>query len=215
MFASVTLGVAQAQWLSLPSPEAIAAAYPRAARDAGVVGRAELSCAVGKDGRLSDCRVGMESPAGDNFGLAAMSLTPAFQMDVTTPLGTAAMGKRIRIPVRFGLPAGEPPLRGARFKESGQYAKYAPAGPYWPDRALRMNASGFVAVNCFVASDQRLKNCRVATADGAEFGFPDSVLKMAEQGWMTAAPLEPGAPSPPDGVWRFEVSFPARRLGGF
>lgn len=203
---------ALAQWLAMPSPDELAAAYPTAAREAGAVGRAELVCIVAADGRLRDCQVGFESPESQEFGLAALSLSSKFQIDMTSSFGAAAAGKRIRIPIRFGTAAGQPPLREAHFKQNRTYARYGPAGPYWPDRALRMKASGFVAVNCAVAPDLMLKDCEVVLVQGREFGFADAVLKMAQQGWMTAAPLDAGAAVAPGVVYRFEVNFAARGL---
>lgn len=212
VFAAFSLGAADAQWLTLPTAEDLTAAYPAGERQAGVLGRIELSCVVQPDGKLLNCNVAAETPMGHDFGPAALSLTPKFQIDAGNPAGRKMIGKRIRIPIRFGTASGQPPLRAARFKDPGSYAYYAPAGPYWPDRASRMNASGFVAVNCFVADDQSLRDCHVAAEDGAEFGFADSVMKMAEQRFMTAAPLEPGAAAPPGNIWRFEVTFPARGM---
>ncbi len=203
---------AHAQWLTKPSSDDLDAAYPAAARASAVTGFAELSCSVELDGKLTACKISAEAPTGHDFGVAGLSLVPLFQMDSATPMGLAARGKRIRIPIRFGGTAEAPPLRAAHYKTNSPYSAYAPAGPYWPDRALRMRAGGFVAVNCFVADDLRLKDCRVATSTGDEFGFADAVLKMAQQGWMTAAPLPNDVLPTPAGVYRFEVTFAARGL---
>lgn len=203
-------GAAHAQWIRSPTSDDLAAAYPSAAKAAGVTGRADLSCLVANDGSLEACRIALETPADRGFGAAALSLKPLFKMDMASPTGAAAKGKRLRLPVRFGVRANAPPLRGAKFKDAGSYAWLAPAGPYWPDLALRMGRGGFVQVDCVVGDDQRLKDCVVVQAEGEDVGFADSVLKMAQQGWMTAGPLPPNVAIPADGVWRFEVAFDAR-----
>ena len=203
-------GEARAQWISSPTPQDLAAAYPAAAKAAGVTGRADLSCAVANDGSLEACKIALETPADRGFGAAALSLKPLFKMDMASPTGAAAKGKRLRLPVRFGVRTNAPPLRAAKFKDPGSYAWAAPAGPYWPDRALRMGRGGFVQVDCVVGDDERLKDCVVANAEGEDVGFVDSVLKMAQQRWMTAGPLPPNVAIPADGVWRFEVAFDAK-----
>ena len=203
-------GEARAQWISSPTPQDLAAAYPAAAKAAGVTGRADLSCAVANDGSLEACKIALETPADRGFGAAALSLKPLFKMDMASPTGAAAKGKRLRLPVRFGVRTNAPPLRAAKFKDPGSYAWAAPAGPYWPDRALRMGRGGFVQVDCVVGDDERLQDCVVANAEGEDVGFVDSVLKMAQQRWMTAGPLPPNVAIPADGVWRFEVAFDAK-----
>lgn len=205
-------GAAHAQWIRSPTSEDLAAAYPAAAKAAGVTGRADLSCMVTSDGSLDACSIALETPADRGFGAAALSLRPLFKMDMASPTGAAAKGKRLRLPVRFGVRTNAPPLRAAKFKDPGSYAWLAPAGPYWPDRALRMGRGGFVQVDCAVGDDERLTDCVVAHAEGDDVGFADSVLKMAQQRWMTAGPLPPNVAIPADGVWRFEVAFDAKVL---
>lgn len=155
----------------------------------------------------------MESPLGQEFGTAALALASKFRMDPASDLGRKAAGKRVGIPVMFGNPAAGPPRRAAAFKTpSSQYAWLAPAGPYWPDRATREGKGGFAVVDCRVEGDSRLKDCTVVDYSQPNMGFADATLKMAEQGWMTAGPPPSNASSPEDGVWRFEVDFPARSM---
>jgi TonB family protein len=201
---------AHGQWMRSPTPDDLAAAYPAAAKEAGVTGRADLSCVVAGDGSLDACTIALETPSDRGFGAAALSLRPLFKMDMASAMGSAAKGKRLRLPVRFGMRTDAPPLRAATFKNAGSYAWLSPAGPYWPDRALRMGRGGFVQVDCAVGDDQRLRNCVVIQAEGEDVGFVDSVLRMTQQAWMTAGPLPPNVAIPADGVWRFEVTFDAK-----
>lgn len=203
-------GESRAQWIRSPTAQDLAAAYPDAARRAGVAGRADLSCVVTADGSLDGCKVALETPADQGFGAAALTLAPLFKLDMASATGGAAKGKRLRLPLRFGARANAPPLRPASFKTDRQYAWLAPAGPYWPDTALRLGRGGFVQVDCVVGDDQSLKNCVVAQAEGEDVGFVDSVMAMTKRGWMTAGPIPPNVAPPADGVWRFEVVFAAK-----
>jgi hypothetical protein len=100
------------------------------------------------------------------------------------------------------------PLRGAVFKPStGLYQGRGLAGPYWPHNAWDFGAQGYAIVDCTVLDDLRLQDCRIVSEEPHEYGFGEAVQRMAGAGWMTAAPLPPGAPVPPDHRWRFGVPF--------
>ena len=66
--------LADPDWLAWFTPEQVERAYPQAAYRAGAPGSALLACTGRKDGRLQDCRVVGETPAGQGFGRAALSL---------------------------------------------------------------------------------------------------------------------------------------------
>ena len=63
-----------------------------------------MTCAVGADGGLQDCRVIEETPPERGFGDATLALAPLFRM--TPPLckdGTPALGGTVTIPVRWQI----------------------------------------------------------------------------------------------------------------
>lgn len=68
-----------------PSAYESALAFPAAAGDAGVSGRATLRCRVNSIGRLADCTVKAETPPGRGFGKAAMSLRSKVRMHPLPP----------------------------------------------------------------------------------------------------------------------------------
>jgi protein TonB len=90
-------------WLRRPSGQEAADLYPSQAQEDNVEGEASIDCAVSGDGRLYDCAVVSEHPAGKGFGRATLSLTSRFRMRSTTESGHAVAGHRVRVPVRWRL----------------------------------------------------------------------------------------------------------------
>ncbi len=93
--------IARPTWVRRPRPEEIRAAYPKAARRAGVAGRVTLSCLVTAEGRLSPCEVVAETPGGQGFAKAALSLSSRFQMRPTLEDGSPVAGGTVRLPILF------------------------------------------------------------------------------------------------------------------
>ena len=194
------------EWLEKPSPLDLRAAYPAKALADGVDARVTLKCDVRNDGRVEACGVGGEEPAGYGFGASALMLAPKFKLALA---GGVKPGDVVNIPIRFAR-IGDPPLRDAIFKKpTGDYRKLVPAGPYWPEKALKQGKGGEAVVDCVVEADNRLSAC--AHVSG-EPHFGGSTLRMAASGWMMAAPLPAGALPAPENVYRFKVVFPARRI---
>lgn len=77
------------QLLRRPSEREINRTYPTFARSSGINGQAVISCAIGLDTQLRDCRVLRESPRNFGFGDAGLKV---------------ARDYRYRPPVRYGQP---------------------------------------------------------------------------------------------------------------
>ncbi len=88
-------------WLARPSPSDFARHFPVNALRRGVDGLGVLDCIVEVDGELS-CRVVSDSPAGEGFGGAALRIARSFRVERGAD-GTPAVGKRIRVPIRFNV----------------------------------------------------------------------------------------------------------------
>ena len=91
------------QWVRQPSAAQMERAYPRGAAAEGLSGRATLSCRVTGSGEVSACSIISETPEGEGFGRAAMSLSRYFRLSPRTVDGQAVEGARVTIPLTFNI----------------------------------------------------------------------------------------------------------------
>ncbi|MDB5498922.1 MAG: TonB family protein [Phenylobacterium sp.] len=198
----------QSLWVAEPSGQDVRASFPERALHEHINGEAVALCRHDRDGRLTDCKIQWETPAGYGFGAAVLSLAPKYRVRIE---GSAQPPVEVALPMFFSAPGPVPPSREAAFQEAaGRFAWLAPAGPYWPEKALRMASGGRAGIDCRVTDDGRLSDCRPASDEPVSLGFLMVTMRMAERGWMTAGPKPAGATEPADGYWRFEVDFPAK-----
>lgn len=97
-------------WTRVPTLDEIADFYPRRAQALGLEGRAVLECRISVTGRLKDCLVRAETPAGAGFGDAALQLAPLIVARPGTINGAPIADEPVRVPIAFRLPGG--PLPG-------------------------------------------------------------------------------------------------------
>lgn len=87
-----------------PGRREVIAIYPPHAWNHHLSGWATMNCAVDGDGRLKDCRIKSEDPAGQGFAAAALKLAPKYRVAPAHP-GETIAGGRIEVPVQFLMPA--------------------------------------------------------------------------------------------------------------
>jgi TonB family protein len=87
-------------WVSRPTATEFARAYPLYAARTNQEGEATMICRADAAGRMGDCKVEAETPAGLHFGDAAVRLGSSF-----VARGLPA-GASVRISLRFRLPRG-------------------------------------------------------------------------------------------------------------
>lgn len=86
------------QWMTPPSVE-----FPAAAMSQGITrGRAGIDCGVQRDGRLVDCHITAEQPAGLGFGDALMKAAGEARLHPAS-VAHAAADARVRFAANFIL----------------------------------------------------------------------------------------------------------------
>ena len=108
----VAMPAVNPDWRRKPSGEEMAQAYPPAAIERELSGRATIRCQVRLDGTVGDCVVVSEEPAGLGFGKAALEISQYFEMYPGIRDGVP-QESTVRIPIAFQLPetveAPQPP----------------------------------------------------------------------------------------------------------
>jgi protein TonB len=93
--------ITQPDWASRPSGDDISRYYPGRAERMEIGGKAEISCQVLSNGKLTGCTVVSEEPADQEFGDAALKLSKLFKMKPQSKDGVPTNGGTVRIPIRF------------------------------------------------------------------------------------------------------------------
>lgn len=191
-------------WRQMSTAAQVEAAYPPEARAKRTGGIAWVECTLAQDGSLRLCAKSTERPRNAGFGEAALGL-------VSTWRGPPDLaGRTVIVPIQFGQEQDRP-SRDLRFKRpERRFAWLEPAGPYWPDAALRAGVGGKAVLDCRVDEVGRLRDCAPLRYSSHPM-FVEAALRMAERDWMTAADAPTASMPPPDNVWRFTVQFPPKK----
>ena len=99
------MGPYKPDWMEKPSADDLSDYYPDHAARNDIPGKATIICKVMPEGRLSDCKVASERPAGEHFGEAALKLAPKFRM--IPPDDPSAAPATVTVPLIFEVPKPE------------------------------------------------------------------------------------------------------------
>jgi TonB family protein len=102
--------VTNPDWVARPSGDVMADYYPELANAVGLAGDTAIVCVVAETGKLTDCQVRFEKPAGLGFGEAALKMASLFQMRPRTLDGVPVGGAKIIIPIDFNQPTSDEPV---------------------------------------------------------------------------------------------------------
>src|SRR5579871_2515633 len=161
-------------WTQAPERDAWAKAYPAQAAQARIAGSVRLRCKAAADGSLQNCSVASETPVGEGFGAAALSLAGGMQLRTTSTDGSLIAGRQVEFPIKFDPALLKPPtivsnpdwLRRPTDRELYQYYPAAARG-----------AAGQTLLMCVVTGRGLLD----ATEESpAGHGFGAASLAMAQ-----------------------------------
>jgi TonB family protein len=112
--------LAKPRWVATLTPEGMAVIYPEAAIKAKVLsGRASATCIVTAEGKLGACQAVGESPAGLDFGAAAIQAASVMRMNPWTKEGDTLDGLAITVPFQFSF-ADDAPAAPAKPAQGGK-----------------------------------------------------------------------------------------------
>ncbi len=109
--------IGEPMWVSGPTGAVVRAAFPAKASALGVRrGQVGLSCVADASGRMSECQVLAQSPSGDGFGEAALTLAREMTINPWTEDGRPVEGRQAEFSIPFDLdvPIRASPARAPR-----------------------------------------------------------------------------------------------------
>jgi TonB family protein len=200
--------LATPEFLQTAGSDATRDHFPDAAAKAGwVSGVGVVDCDGAAGGALANCIVAREAPGNVGFGQQALEIARTLRLNPWQD-GEPVEGARLRLPIYINAPsaAAEPDFtRKAIFHVPG--GGPGTAGPYYPERAFRMNIRGSVTIQCVLAASGALSDCVVLSEVPEGQAFAAATLKMVSRGAILAKPtMVDGQPREAEAV-RVEVPF--------
>ena len=168
------------------------AAFPKGAT---VTGRAVLGCVATGDGRLTDCKVLKEEPAGQGFGEAALSVVGYERIKAKDDAGVSVAGRSLKTGFEFLAPGDSNP-DWIRKPDGNDIANV------FPKKALEKQVGGSASIRCQVTVEGFLEACKVMFEAPEGMNFGAAGLQLAPQFRMS--PKVRGGKAVPGG----EVTIP-------
>lgn len=145
----------------------------------------DLGLAVDQKGAVLSCGVLGSSGVEVLDAAACKAALPAAHITPVLDEAGAAVVSVQRISVGFGV---YPELI---LKKNESYPALGVAGPYYPERAERLNVTGYAVVDCAADASGLLSDCQRVEESPIGYAFVYAVTRMAKDKWVKIAP---GAP---------------------
>ena len=162
-------------WIASAPAAKRRAAFPKGATETGEVA---LKCVIAPDGKLADCQVAKEIPAGQGFAQAALDLVTYERVKTKDETGASVVGR----PVRTGfilLAPGDAEPGWAHKPTSNELAAV------FPVKAMEAGRGGRATIGCKITVEGFLDACKVRSEEPAGFNFGAAALQLAPQLRMT------------------------------
>jgi len=192
-------------WAKAPDRSDWAKAYPTAAAQAGLSGAVKMRCTATSAGLLQNCSVIAETPVGNGFGAAALSLAAGMELKPTAADGAPVAGRNLIVPVKFDpalLKSGPVVITTpdwVRLPKQEELANYFPAGGA---------RAGRVVLHCFVTNRGLMDNCTTSAEFPSGQSIGAAALAMTSLFIMKPMTID-GLP-----VGGAEINIPVKFEGG-
>ncbi|MDQ0465554.1 hypothetical protein QO010_003343 [Caulobacter ginsengisoli] len=167
-------------WAAAPSFDDMAAAWP--ARGEGLAeGSASLQCRIVGAGRLTGCDTLSDQPVGQGFARAAKTLVAKFQLKIDPRALRKDQDYFVVVSFRF-LNPDTPPGRARRVSNPRWISMPDPGRiqGVFPKAAADAGVThGVGVIDCQVAPDGHLTDCKVSRENPTGVGFGDAALLVA------------------------------------
>ncbi|WP_454758353.1 TonB family protein [Caulobacter segnis] len=196
-FARIQTGAWRPHFIVKVPKDKLKAAFPKGAT---VTGKAALDCVAAQGGKLVDCKIAKEDPAGQGFGQAALSVVGYERIKTEDAAGATTAGRPVRTSFEFLAPGDSNPdwLR----KPTGQQIANV-----FPKKAIEDGIGGKAAIACMVTVEGFLQNCKVLSESPKDYDFGLAGLQLAPQFRMT--PKMRGGQAVPGGTVAIPISWGA------
>jgi TonB family protein len=162
-------------WTTWAPREKLRAAFPKGAT---ATGTAALDCKAGAGGKLVDCKIAKEDPAGQGFGQAALSLVGFERIKTEDDDGQSVAGRPLRTWFTLLAPGDAEP----------DWLKRPTANDLasvFPKKAVEAGKSGRATIFCKVTIEGFLEACKVHREEPKGYDFGVAALQLAPQLRMT------------------------------
>ncbi len=147
------------------------AAFPKGATQTG---KALLGCVAAADGKLTDCKVLRELPAGQGFGAAALSVVGYERIKPKDDAGASVAGRPVRSGFEFLAPGDANP-DWVKKPDGRDLANVLPA------KAAREGVSGKATIRCRTTVEGFLEACKVLNESPEGYAFGAAALQLTPQ----------------------------------
>jgi TonB family protein len=163
-------------WEKAPDRSDWAKAYPAQAAQAGLSGDVKMRCAATEAGLLQNCTVVSETPSGQGFGAAALSLAGGMELKPTTADGKPVAGRSFMVPVKFD-PAV---LKGGVTITRPDWVRLPTDQELWSYMPAAAAADGGRAlIHCNVTNRGLMQGCSLMRETPPGHGYGAAALAMA------------------------------------
>jgi len=168
-------------WSKTPDVADILSEIDKKVGDKYAEGKVVLQCDVNNaDGKLKGCKLINASPGMTQFQDVAKSLAQKFQADRKQ----LSPGTHVRVYLPFSFPDMASPAWNGRHLTHVQWSRLltpTPGRPLFPDAAVEAGLkSGSALVDCLVADDGGLSDCKVVKESAPNVGLGDMAKTIAE-----------------------------------